>query len=290
MESSILDFFNNREIATAIWLLVLIGWVIYKKETRASLIQLIKAFFAWKLTISYLAMLAYISTVVYLLYSIEIWKWSLIASTTLWVAFGAFSMLMNHERANNENFFFESIKEQFKILVFLEFVINFYVFSLWAELIIVPVSAFVGGMLAVAESKEEYRPAKKTLNIIISAFGTFVIIYAIYMLINDFSNFISLENLRSFIVPIVLTLSFLPFIYFAALSINYETLFTRLSFITKEKHVYKYAKARFISTFGINLKKLNKWSKEMNKYHFETTECVDNALSCFEKIGCEESA
>ncbi len=281
MKLDIYQIFNNREISIGIWLIALFIWMIYKKETRVALGHLIKTFFAWKLTIFYMAMLFYIVIIVFALYSIEIWKWSLTTSTILWVAFGAFSMFMNYEKANNENFIIESIKDQFKILVLFEFLTNFYVFNLWAELIIIPLSAFIGGMLAISETKEEYEPAQKALTFILATFGTFTIIYVAYMAFNDFSNFATLENLRSFIVPTLLSLSFLPFIYLVTLSMNYETLFTRLSFISKEKHVVSYARKRFILTFGINLKKLNKWSKEMNKYYFDTTESVDKALNCF---------
>lgn len=283
MEFGILQNFNNREIAIGIWVAIFGFWAFYKKEIREAFTKVVKAFFAWKLTISYLAMFLYVSFVVSAMYSIGIWDPSLVISTLLWVALGAFSMLFNHQRANDNNFFIVAIKEHLKILLFLEFLINFYVFNLWAELVLVPVLIIIGAMLAISETKEEYEPARKLLTFLSSSIGAILLIYVGYMAFDDFSNFATLQNLRSFVVPILLSLSFLLFVYFAALAINYETLFVRLSFFAKEKPVLSYAKKKILLTCGINLKKLNKWSEEMNHHHFDSTESVDSALYCFNK-------
>lgn len=283
MESSILENFNNREFAITIWFAIFSFWAFYKPKIRVQIGTVVKSFFAWKLTISYLAMFLYISAVVSAMYAIGIWDWSLTISTLLWVVFGAFTMLFNHKKANDDNFFIVAIKEHLKIFVFIEFLINFYVFNIWAELVFIPFLAIIGIMLAVSETKEEYEPTRKLLTFINSSIGTFLLIYVSYTAFNDFTNFATLENLRGFIVPLLLSLTFLPFVYFAALTINYETLFTRLSFFAKEKSVLSYAKKRILFTCGINIKKLNKWSKEMNHHRFNSRENVDNALNCFNK-------
>lgn len=190
-------------------------------------------------------------------------------------------MILSHAKVNEDNYFIDTIKEHFRVLVIIEFMINFYVFSLPVELIVFPLLSLLGVMIVISEAKKEYEQARKLLNLINSTVGLYLLIHVFYMVITDFSNFAKYENLQTFIIPILLSILFLPFVYFMTLFINYETLFIRLSFVTKEKTILSYAKKMFIITFGISLKKLNKWSKEMNNYHFDSIESVDEALRCF---------
>lgn len=274
---------NNRELAIAIWIIIAIIWCVSQSKIRKSLFQVIKAFFAWKLTASYLLMFAYITVIVLVLKGVGIWNISHLPLTCLWVLCVAFVMLFGFSKANDQDFFKKSIKDNIKGLVFLEFLVNLYVFDIWVELILVPVFALFGGMLAITDTDKKYEAVKKLLIFILSSIGLFFIAYAVYMAITDFSNFASFENLENFCLPIILSVAFLPFVYFAALFGGYETLFIRLGFFVPDVTVLKYAKLKTILAFNINLWKLNKWSEHINtSWRFKSKNEVDEAIICFE--------
>lgn len=270
--------FSNREFAITIWILIAIICVLSQPKIRKSLFQVIKAFFAWKLAISYVIMFAYITLVIIPLNAVGIWKLPHLPVTLLWVLCVAFVMLFEFSKANDQNFFKDAIKDNLKGLIVLEFLINLYVFDLWVELILVPVFGILGGMIAIAETDEKYEIVKKLLNYIMAFIGLTFTGYAIYMVVTDFEHFATLEN---FYLPILLSIMFLPFVYFAALYAGYESLFVRLQFFVKDGALLKYVKKKTILAFGPNLWVLNKWSKHINTLRFKDKEEVDEAVRNF---------
>ena len=288
MMETIQKFFqalNNRELAVLIWLLFAIIWCVSYSKIRKSFFQLIKALFAWKLTLSYLLMFTYIACVIWVLKVMTIWKIDNIPLTVLWSVCVAFVMLFNFHKANDQKFFKNSVKDNIKGLVFVEFFVNLYVFNFWIEFIIVPVSAIIGGMKAIAERNKKYEIVDKLLNFILIAAGFFLLFYASYKVVTDFDNFATIRNLESFYMPILLSILFIPFVYIAALIAAYETLFTRLQFFVPDKAVLRYAKFKTILSIQINLSKLNRWSDYINKnWRFKNRKEVKEAVAAFKQV------
>jgi hypothetical protein len=275
---------NNRNLAIAIWIVIAICLCVSHSKIRKELFQVVKTFFAWKLTVSYILMLAYISGIILILRGLGIWKNSHLPLTFLWVVCVGFVMLFGFAKANDQHFFKNGVKNHIKGLVFVEFIVNLYVFNIWVELVLVPIFAFLGGMIAIAENDKKYESVKKLLNYIMGSLGLFFICYVTYMAINDFSNFASFKNLENFYLPIIFSSAFLPFVYFAALFSGYEMLFIRLGFFVPDRIVLKYAKLKTIIAFNVNLWKLNKWAEHIySTWRFKSKNEVDEAIVGFKK-------
>jgi hypothetical protein len=277
--------FNNRELAVSIWILFVVIWCVSYSKVRKPFFQVIKAFFAWKLTFSYMLMFTYIACVIWGLKAIAVWKIDHIPLTFLWCVCVAFVMLFNFQKANDQDFFRDSIKDNIKGLVFLEFFVNLHVFNFWVEFMFVPIFAIVGGMKAIAERNKEYEIVNKLLNYILISTGSLLIFYAAYMMVADFKIFATLQNLESFYIPILLSILFIPFVYIAALLAAYETFFIRLQFFVPEKSVLRYAKLKTILSIQYNLWKLNKWSDYINKnWRFKSKKEVKEAVAGFKQV------
>ena len=288
MMEAILKFFqgfNNRELAVSIWILFAIIFCVSYSKTRKSFFRVIKAFFAWKLALSYMLMFTYIACVIWVLKVIAIWKIDHIRLTVLWCVCVAFVMLFDFQKANDQNFFKNSVKDNIKGLVFLEFFVNLYVFNFWIEFMIVPIAAIIGGMKAIAERNKEYEIVDKLLNHILVAAGFFLFFYASYKVVTDFENLATVQNLEGFYMPILLSILFIPFVYIAALIAAYETLFIRLQFFVPDKAVLRYAKLKTILSIQFNLSKLNRWSDYINKnWRFKNRKEVKEAVGAFKQV------
>ncbi|MCK4329976.1 hypothetical protein KAX02_09055 [candidate division WOR-3 bacterium] len=280
----VISFFqklSNREAAVAIWILVALIWVLSQHKIRKYFFLVIKAFFAWKLAISYLLMFSYIALMLLLLHSLGIWRLTHFTNTVLWFVCVAFVMLFEYSKTNDESFFKNAIKDNLKILIILEFLINLYIFSLWIELLLVPFFFILGGMIAIAETDKKYEIVQKFLNYVMAIVGVVFTSYALYMVAFDFKKFVTLENFENFFLPILLTIMFLPFIYFVALYASYETLFLRFSFFVKDSSLLSYVKKKTLFAFGLNLWNLNKWAKHINTLRFMDEKGVDEAIRAF---------
>lgn len=266
--SILFNTLNGREKAVLVWLLIFLCWALSQKNIRKSLGGVLKSFFQAKILSVFVAMFAYIFLILWLFYSVQIWSFELTKDVVFWIFGSAVVLLMNTNKATqDDNYFKKIIKDNLKLIIILEFVVVLYAFNFWVEMIFVPVMFFIIAMGAVAEIKKEYLQVKKIIDFILSAIGIFLIIFAIFQIANDYQNFVSLNSLRSFVLPPLLSFVFIPFLYIFALIMAYESLFVCLDiFLKNDKALAKFTKIKIFKLCFLNFKKLNKFAKESSTY------------------------
>lgn len=288
-----IDIFNNREKAVIIWLFIfiimfLIGMLL-RKDIRASTFGVLKILFKKKIIIVFVAMFSYVSLIILLFSVIQIWNISLVKDTIYWVIGSAILLLMNtNEATQDEHHFRKILLDNLKLILILEFVINLTSFNLLAELILIPLLVVLSVMSAVAETKKEWLPAKKLVDFILSFIVFSLIIYAVYNIVSDYQSFVTMDNLRSFILPPLLTVAYIPFLYLFALVMAYEILFIRLDFILKNnKALASFAKQRIFRLCFLSLGKLNSFAKDSTSdiYKLKDKNDILNLVEKFNKHG-----
>jgi hypothetical protein len=138
-------------------------------------------------------------------------------------------------------------------------------------------------MLAYSETDEKYNEVRKVLNFLLAVMGIIFLGYATHMIITDFDDFFLKRNLVDFVLPLLLTIMFTPFIYLIALYSSYETLFLRMPFFIADKNVLSYSKKKTFISFGFNIKKLNEWAKHLNTHLINEKKDIDEAIILFKK-------
>ncbi|MCK4445749.1 MAG: hypothetical protein KAW56_01565 [Candidatus Marinimicrobia bacterium] len=207
---------------------------------------------------------------------------TLLKDTIFWIFGVAFIMLMNVNKANeNEHYFKTLILDNVKLVIILEFIMNLYVFNFIVELILIPILFIVVVMNTFAETKEEYNPVKKMTDFILTIFGIWIIIHALYNILVNYQEFIQTDNLLSFCLTPFLMFAYLPFIYFMALSMIYEVFFVRIDFLNKDKSHIKYAKRKIFVFCNFNLRKLNKFSRSLRALRFDNRNDILLAIQIF---------
>jgi len=255
---------NGREKAVIVWFLIFLFWALSQKNIRTSMLGVLKAFFQKKIITVFLAMFVYIFFIILLFSKLQIWNASLTKDTGFWILGSAFVLLMNVNNATQDDHHFKKILiDNLKLILVLEFIITLYSFDFWIEMLFVPVMFLIVTMGAVAEIKKEYLPVKKLIDYILSFIGIFLIIFAISKVIGDYQGFLTANNLRSFVLPPLMTLAYIPFLYIFALIMAYEMLFVRLDiFLKNDKKLAGFAKQKIFRLCFLNLGKLNRFAKE----------------------------
>jgi len=256
-----LNLFNNREKAMAVWLAVGLVWMFLSGRTRPALQQLLRSFFQWKILLIVLAMLLYVGLEIFCLRSVGFWDTSLLKDTILWTLGVAFVLLVNSGTpTQDEHYFRKVLLDNVKMVALLEFIVNLYTFNFWVEIILVPVLFLFGGISAVAASDKKYLAAKKLFDFVITVFGLYLLGFTIVSIVHDIRVFASMENLRSFLLPIFLSLGYLPFLYAFILYASYETLSVRLSiFLRDNRSLARYAKRKIFEMCFLNLRRLDRF-------------------------------
>ena len=277
---SITNIFNNREIVSILLLSSFIIWAFSKKDIRKSFFSALALFFKPKIFIVYLLMTFYVLGIIYFLVKIGFWNVNFIKDSIFWYFGVAIVMLMNSNKANeNENYFRDIIFDNLKLILILEFIINFYTFPIIIELFFVPFVIIVGILYTFSDFRPQYLAVKKILINILSLIGIILIIHAVYNIVKDISVIGNFETLKSFVYPIIMTLLLLPFIYMFALVMSYELLFTRLEIFNTQYDHLPYAKKKIFLHFKFNLKKLNKFSRSGNIVKIKNKEDVYKVIS-----------
>lgn len=223
-----LKLLSNREISILIWSFVIFAvLIISSKGSFGKLLNVIKILFSKKFTQFYIAFIVYFFIIIYLLNKLSIWEFALYKDFIYWFLTTGIVLFF---KANNLN----TIKDFVKVILIatsLTIIVVFYNFSLIWELILIPMVTFISLLSLVAEMKNDDANTKvmvKILKGILTIIGFGVLIYGIYQLITNYKDFFTLSNLKSFLLPPIFTLLFLPLIYFTVLYIKYERAFMNL--------------------------------------------------------------
>jgi hypothetical protein len=274
--------FNNREIATAIWLTLFAAWILTKSDLRKSLAAVIRSFLAWKILASFAAMALYGTLIVLALFAIGFWQPAMIKDTVEWFLFTAVAMQMRFAISRDNvkilrYVFFDNVK----IIIVVEFILNTYVMPLPAELVLVPIITFLTSIMTVAQMDEKHALIAKASMLVLGTVGFVVLGFAVLRAISDYRSLGTMNTVRSIAFPPLMSILLVPFIYVMLCVYAYDEAFIRLT-IGREKtsKVVRYAKRRIFFHCGLSLRKLRDLtSRPREMMRIESNEDVDRLLS-----------
>jgi hypothetical protein len=279
--------FNNREIATAIWLTIFVVWILTKPDVRQSFTSVFRAFFQWKIVTCVAAMAAYVSACIYLFWSLGLWVPLMTKDAILWFLLTGFVMLMQFMTDRQQKSVFRFvIRENIKLLIFIEFLIGAYTFPLWVEMFFVPLVTILLMLDTFAGTSDEYKDVKTFAGWIVAAIGFGLLYFAITRAVGDWRNLGTADTIRSIVFAPLMSIAFAPFVYGSMVVAAYENLFVRLE-IGREKppSVKRYAKSRIIKHCGLSLSKLRQLATSSFRLNtVETNDDVDRVFAANAKI------
>ena len=281
----IIEIFNNREIATAIWLVIFSIWKITKLNIRKSTKKLAQQFFQYKIFIPYLLAVLYTTLGVYTLSKFDLWTKAQLKDTILWSALALISALFTLKKVNeNKNFLRDAINEIFKFSIIIEFISGVYTFSLPLELMIVPCLGLIGSMQVFEGKAEKYSLTQKVLSGMLVCFGVLTIGHTIYKISIDINHFASFDTLRDFILSPFLALWILPFIYVISIYMIFEVYFILLKSHIKDKKLLRFAKWQALLNFSIDTTGLERWKNYLFIRGIDTKTDIINAVKEIKRL------
>lgn len=216
---------NNRELALVILFVIFIMWVLSQTEIRSSLTGLIKALFNKYFNRVYVEILIYTLFVIHMLYRFGLWKFIYMKDTIIWIVLSATYLSFKVADNTNPKLLSEIMKDTFSIVVLFEFLLNIYTFSLIIELFVISLLFFIGIMIAFTEvfpEKDKGGKVKRLFNILQMYIGFNIIVFLVREIIVNPNKLFQFEQLRAFILPIVLTISFIPYLIYLITWTTYD--------------------------------------------------------------------
>ncbi|TQQ59432.1 hypothetical protein FLL63_12155 [Vibrio cholerae] len=280
-----MDIFNNRELATATLVIVVFIWVSIKsKEVLPAIELVLKSFCQKAILITTSTLILYISIVVYLLYSIDVWNAGQLKNTILWFVFIGFVQLMNTTKITEPKEYLKaSLNSQVKLIVLIEFLVAFHSYGFITELFLVTTATLFACCSAFAKGKPEYKQAQKISDYILAIVGTLIFIDSILNIYNEPGKFISVDTFRDFLVPMLLSVSLLPYVYLFYYFLAYERAFVITHIYTDSKQLQRYAKIRSFVAFKGKPSLIHKWLIYSCIPEFESKKTIQASIDKFKE-------
>ena len=152
----------------------------------------------------------------------------------------------------------------------LSFVVNLYTLPFNAEFFLVPIIFVFAVLRVIADTRAELKSAKIFIDIILGLIGMMVFTFAIWGVTHQIETLSVSKILLSFLIPILLSLSYVPYLYLMALYIAYEWIFARINIHVNDDKVASFMKREIVIAFNVNLNKVK---------HF-----IDNGYKDFHRI------
>jgi hypothetical protein len=118
-------------------------------------------------------------------------------------------------------------------------------------------------MSAVAERDEKSEQVAKILKKVLFLLGAFFILYTVYRMVIGVNQLVTRNTLNDFILSPVLSIWFIPFMYFMSLYVRYETIYTTMQFRIKQPALLRYAKMQAFFRFNIDISGFRRWSDNL---------------------------
>jgi len=276
----ILNSLDARELATAIWLALFIVWCLTKPGIRKSLLGVISAATAKSIVIAFSITIAYLAAVTVTLRSLDIWTLKQFKITAFWFVIAGIPALMDTpEISKNPALLRSAVAKNFKLSLLLDFFVNLFKLPLLAELVFVPFTALIGGLLAVAQSDEKYAPVQKLLNGVLIVIGLIFLVFETYKVLTSFDSIANVNTLRDFTLPIIYNIAFIPLLWAMSIYAAYDSVFSRLRFVVKDHTLHSYTRRRLVLGFRTDISALNNWSKAAWSGAFSTRNDVAQSIA-----------
>lgn len=276
-----MKLFNSREQAIAIYAILGLVYVVWKKEDlRTQFVNILAMLANWKILASIVGMGLWTIAVVTVLDHLGVWTRDLLKDTILWFLFSGLVTAFSSLGTRGEFEWRTLVAENVGVVVVLEAVLNTYTFPLAGELVLVPVAFFAGGIDAYARYQGD-RTDRRISTGVLTVLGTILLVVNVVYIATHWSTFLGVSTLREGLLHPVLFVGFIPCMYLIALISKYERLFLQLDIWTVvDEEIVRYAKWRLIRLLGFRLSTVEAFEEWMGTAvpNFDSREHVDEWL------------
>lgn len=262
----VIEFFTTREWASITLVILFVLLSAKAKSARGSIIEIVKAFFHWKILLPIICAQIYLSIFAYTLYKYGLWNTTILRETIFFLFYTSIALILKY---NNNDDRITSIKgiieDTVKATLIIEFYLNIHTFSYGVELIIQFLLTF---LYLGAYNKRDTKDLAKTYSctqILFYGLSISLLVYSIYMFIGEWKENFTSQTVISLLFPIVATIAYWPFLYLFSVIKAYEEWFVRMSFASN-KEEYDFRKNQVFKACGINLRLIHFVSKDFHVY------------------------
>lgn len=267
--------FNNREIAVLLWIDVFLIFILLRENLKNSLQSVFKCLCSIYIWGPLLLGTIWIGGLIWFLYRYGIWSLVNAKTTILWTfAFAFFSMFKVNEIEFDKSYRSQLIKESLGLATILLFITSFYTLPLVFEIILLPIATFLAVTQGYVKYHPEYKEVGKFCTYLLSIIGFAYFLYATLGIYRHPESLFTRENLFEFVLSILLTLWYLPYLFAWKILLVYEKFGKSLKQNLKDPELIKFSRVAIIWHLKWDIKAIERIRKRLytrniaNRYEF----------------------
>ncbi len=223
-----MNILSTKEIATGLWLLVLLIFILLNKKIKNSFIHFIKMIFRRKIILLWLPFFLYIGIITFFISRFPFWKSTYLKDIIIWsITSGVIACLNSVDKDADDDYIVKTLKENIKPVIIIGFIRSIFTFNIIIEILIVPVITILTIMPAYAKKKAPQQV--KLWNNLLSIVWWWIICGTINVAIDEVGRLNYLDTLISFLIPFVFLIAIIPMMVFWLYVSKYELLFIRMA-------------------------------------------------------------
>ncbi len=224
-----MGIFTTREIAIFVYGILLLTYILVRNKGKDILLPVIKAACHKKLIVPFCLLLLLAACFVWACTYSSIWDWLYVKDIALWTLFVGVPVCFNAtSRQLEEHYFKNIIIDNLKFTALVEFITGTFTFTFIGEMILQPVLIILMIMQSSLVKKTE--ATKKVVDGIVGIAGLVIIGLTIKSIVDSIGQVYFVDILVGLVLPIILSILYLPVAYLFALYAKYEILFMRMGF------------------------------------------------------------
>lgn len=275
---------ENRELATLIYLVIIMAAVMIWGKSKRHLGPLLRAFFSPALTKIWAAMTVYTVTCVYILHLFHGWEWENLKTTLVWWITVGFASIWEAQKISDERDAFRRLlRDAVNITAVIVFLSEVKSFPLWVEMILLPALTFVGMLLTLAQARKDHAIIVGPLTNLTTVISVAILANGVAGVFEDPQDFFEWNTLREFVVPILLAVMFIPFMIALAAWMTIEGVFTSLRIRVGDDQLIRYATWRSLLAFGLDPDGAKRLARDFRLHDINDRGAVDASIQAIKK-------
>ena len=178
---------TTREIAYAVFFLLLLVYILYNNKTRKLAFNLAYSVLKRPIIIAFGLVFLYACVLIQFFIAVNIWEASYLKDVLEWVVFVGTPLCFKAVNHNDEHYFLNCLVSNFKLTALLEVIIGSYTFPLVVELIIQPLFVLLIIINEFSKREKAYENLTRFTELISSIVGIWMLCEIIRQIIFTFS-------------------------------------------------------------------------------------------------------
>jgi hypothetical protein len=247
---------NTRETAIVLWFGAFLLLALAKSDIRRSIGDLLKLIVtsAW-IAGTLLGTVAYVTASILFLIYAGYWDTGMTKASILWFVGFALVTLVNTQDVDRA-YFYRLLLHNLALAAVVEFIANLHTFPLPIELALVPMAFLLTVTQLVADSNPEFAPARKLIAWCVGLLGGASLVFSLMYLGEHFDEVATAGKVKEFLLPLVLTACFIPFLIGVRYLSVWQMMLTKIRLgLHDNDELYRFARRLIVRACGVNLLK-----------------------------------